>query len=76
MNLGFGSIAALFRPTGPTQAQVNQQIALGGGNEVVRDKMVRDERRSRAMHLTGKERAKKVMLDKAGVTKPAGAKRG
>lgn len=77
MNLSFSSIASLFKgQSGLSQSQVNQQIAVGGGNEVVRDRMVRDERHNRSLRLTGSRIAQRQMLDKAGVTKPAGAKRG
>lgn len=77
MNLSFGNIVQLFRPSaGPTQGQLNQQIAQGGGSENARDRMVKDERRNRSMKMTGNRVAQSQMLDKAGVTKPAAAKRG
>jgi hypothetical protein len=77
MNLGFGSLASIFRPTGaPSQQQLNQQVAIGGGAETARDKLVRDVQRSRALKLTGAKVGERKVLDKAGVTKPAAAKRG
>lgn len=70
MNLSFGNIVGLFRgQSGLTQSQVNQQIAQGGGNEVVRDRVVKDERKTRSMKLTGQKVLQKNMLDQAKATK-------
>jgi hypothetical protein len=77
MNLGFGGIASLFRPTAlPSQQALNQQVAVGGGNEMVRDRIDRDHKSRDALKVTGAKVGTKKVLDKAGVTKPAAAKRG
>ncbi len=73
---GFANIVSLFRPTtAPSQEQVNQQAAVGGGSDSSRDKLVKDDRRSRSLKVTGQKVLQKQMLDRCGVTKPAAAKR-
>lgn len=54
MTLGLALTSTLVRPTAaPSQAAQNQQIAQGSGSELARDRLVRNEGRSRAMTLTG-----------------------
>jgi len=78
MNLAFGiaSMASTFRPTAaPSQGAQNLQLAQGGGNDLVRDRIVRADNRQKSLALTGAKVGTRRMLDRAGVTKPASAKK-
>lgn len=79
MNIGFGMNPAAFARIGgtPTQAQVNQQVAMTGAATgfQAQDRMVKDSGRQASMRAVGGKVAQKKVLDKAGVTKPAGAKK-
>jgi len=74
MNLALAfSPAALSRATvGPSQAQVNAQVAAGSGNAFSRDSVVRTTHRRDSMRAVGLGLvATKRVLDRAGTTKVA-----
>lgn len=79
MNLNFGlSLGGLFRPTAaPTQAQVNQNIALHGNaiNKTAQDSVVKKSQKREAMKLVSADRGTRKVLDASGITKPAPKKK-
>lgn len=79
MNLAFslpsGIASVLGSSAAPSQAARDLQLASGGGSDVARDRIVRNDQRSRALRLTGARVGTKRVLDQAGVTKPAAARR-
>lgn len=78
MNIGLGLNPAAFSraTTGPTQAQVSGQVQSGGGSTTARDKLSKSENRRRAMQAVGLGVVgTRRVLDRAGVTKVAGAKK-
>ena len=80
MNVAFGMNLAAFARAGgtPTQAQVNQQVAICGAaaaHNAQQDRMEKT-RRNASMKSVGKAVATKKVLDKAGVTKPSNVKKG
>ncbi len=79
MNVGMGMNLAAFARVGgaPSQAQVNAQVAVAGAacaHQAQQDRMEKSGRQQ-SMKLVGAKVAVKKVLDKAGVTKPAGAKK-
>ena len=78
MNIGFGfNPAAIMKAIkGPSQAQVNQQAATGAGSTSARDSVAKSDQRKKAMHAVGAKVGERKVLDLAGITKPAAAKRG
>lgn len=68
-----GQTAAQTAGKGATQAQVNQQAALGGGSYVVADRVTRSKQRERSRKAIGNFSAKKPMLD--GLKKVGGKKK-
>ncbi|MBI5509202.1 MAG: hypothetical protein HY903_10650 [Deltaproteobacteria bacterium] len=80
MNIGFGMNPAAFARVGgaPSQAQLNQQVAMTGASsasQAQQDRMEKTQRQTSAK-LVGNAVATKKVLDKAGVTKPGGVKKG
>ncbi len=70
------NLTALPRPsTAPSQAQVNAQVQQGAGSDGSRDRLVRCGDRARSMLLIGAKVAARSVLDKAGITKVAAAKK-
>ncbi len=70
------AIASLLRPTAePSRDAQALQLAQGGGSDFARDRIVRNDSRARALAVTGVRVGTRRMLDRAGVTKPAAAKR-
>jgi len=81
MNFNLGSLLSLFRwgQSAPTQAEINQAVAQGGGAEMARDTMVRHERRQRALAMLGRRPALKRVEQQLGIGRVAaggGAKKG
>ncbi|MEK7706221.1 MAG: hypothetical protein AAB426_14775 [Myxococcota bacterium] len=75
MNVGLSFNAAAFaRPmTAPTQAQVNAQVAVGGGSDFARDRVAkRSQNETKRANLLGMKATKQVTLKAAQV----GAKKG
>lgn len=77
MNVGLSFNPAMFsRATmGPSQAQVNAQASVSSGSDYARDCVVINSNRQKAAKLVGNRVGKKRVLDKAGVTKVAAAKK-
>ena len=77
MNVGLAFNPAAFAMSSMTNntAKATQAAAIAGGTEFARDKMVKSSQRRRSMNLVGAKVSQKRVLDKAGVTKPAAAKR-
>ena len=77
MNLGFSlNIANIFRSSAaPTQAQVNQQVSSGAGSAFARDSVSRKGQKRKALNAIGARVGTKKVLDRAGVTKVAAAKK-
>ena len=76
LSLGF-NLANVFKVGGPTQQQVNQQAAITGGAAAVQtqDRMIKDKHRSESLRLVGHKVGERRVLDKAGITKVASAKK-
>lgn len=55
----------------PTQRDIDQQIAQGGGTDTARDTVARKDRRRRAMRLVGHRIAMKRLEDDSGVGRVA-----
>ena len=75
MGLGLFRAAALSLFAPPSQAQINQQIAHGGGSTGARDSVTKDNQKSRSMQMIGARVSQRNVLDKAGVTKINSAKK-
>ena len=78
MNVGLGFNPAAFARTSnaPTQSQVNSQAAAGSGSAFARDSVVRTSNKQKSMRAIGLGIVgTKKVLDKAGVTKVAGARK-
>jgi len=77
MGTGLRALTALFRSSAtPSQAEQDKQLATGGGSDVARDKLVRDDGRARSMQAVGARVSTKKVLDKAGVIKTKKSKKG
>ncbi len=76
MNVGMSFNPAMFAlGKAPSGSQINAQAAVTGGVQTARDSVVRETRQSKAMKLVGNQAGLKKVLDKAGITKVAGAKK-
>ena len=76
MNVGMSFNPALFAlGKQPSSSQINAQAAVTGGVQSARDSVVRESRQAKAMKLVGNQVGLKKVLDKAGITKVASAKK-
>ena len=80
MNVGLAFNPAAFATVGsaPSQAKINQQVAMTGASAAynAQDRLVKDSHRSASLKLVGSRVGQKKVLDKAGVTKPSSVKKG
>ncbi len=63
----FGGKDAAGAKKEPTEAQIRQQAAQGGGTDPAKDNVAREDRRRRAMRLVGRQVAMKRVREDSGV---------
>ena len=73
LGLNFAGLKQLF--TGPTQAQVNQQVSSGAGSSTARSDQYKAKNEKDLRRTLGLVAAQKKVLDRAGATKAPAAKK-